>query len=196
MKEVDLLEFEDFYEDNLRTYKEEGYIKNPIYLIKSTSEIPTVCYHEGLEYNEELAIARAYNLVDLKHDGGCVITGKGDYMIGSFTRDLDKFVEQVVNRFYREVKDIIPNDIEVKEDRNDLLVGGKKISGSMAIDFIDEYKFVGFFVSYKNSKEIIEDICTKPMVKEPSGLEEFGVNNLELFRLLEKIIVEYEDDLR
>ena len=196
MKEVDLLEFEDFYEDNLRTYKEEGYIKNPIYLIKSTSEIPTVCYHEGLEYNEKLVKDRGYNLVDLKHDGGCVITGNGDYMVGCFTRDINKFALDVVNRFYNDIKSILPNDVEVREDKNDLLVDGKKISGAMSVDFIDEYKFVGFFVSYKNSKKIIEDICTKPMVKEPSGLEDFGVNNIELFRLLEKIIVEYENDLR
>lgn len=64
-------------------------------------------------------------------------------------------------------------------DGNDVLINGYKVA-SWSCKRIKENVLVAIVTSVNVDLETIQNICTKPMVKVPKGLSEFGITTQEI----------------
>lgn len=192
MTRVDLADFDNFYKNNLQSYLDIGIVPVKLGIIEANTDPLIVCYHDGLDYNEKYVKENNYATVDLHHQGGCVVSFKGDYMVFCFNENSDSFNENVLGIFAQRLQEILEEGHNVEFDDNDILVDGYKISGAMCTEFHDKMNFMGFFVSYHSNKDIIDNISTKPMIKEPKGLDEFGVKRVDIENLLVDIVENFK----
>ena len=192
MTRVDLADFDNFYNNNLQSYLDTGIVQDKLILVETITDPLIVCYHNDLDYNEKYVNDNHYVTVNLHHSGGCVVSFNGDYMIGYFSENSSDFFEYVLNEFVRRLPELLEGDHKIELNGNDILIDGKKISGAMCTNFYNKINFMGFFISYQSDIDIIKNICTKPMEKEPIGLSEFNVNHNSFEQLLLDIIRNFE----
>ncbi len=67
----------------------------------------------------------------------------------------------------------------VRQDNNDILVdNGKVASGGEIV--INGFNYMGYQISVNQDLDAIKNICTKPMLKIPKALSEFGITTDEM----------------
>lgn len=109
------------------------------------------------------------------HNGGCIIGVKGNIFI-NIKRKLTNGGECLGDRFSKVVCAYLKNKglNSVRCDNNDILVDNYKV-GSCVETSVNNFQYMAFQVSIHQDIETIKHACTKPMVKVPKGLSEYGI---------------------
>lgn len=117
--------------------------------------------------------------VNIGRRGGTFVVNKGDIGFGYITKGLDNRVGELM---YNEFADyLMGKGLNINQVSNDILVDGYKVFGwasNYYKDFDAIYITAHFTLSV--NLELINNICKKPMQKEPKGLSEFGINPNEI----------------
>ena len=129
----------------------------------------------NVEYCEENNIP-CYKSRD---DGGCIVNFAGTINIADFRPSREGWVFPVfLNDFTEYLKS---KGLNAEYDGNDVLIDGYKVASGFGYNlppnYQRQYTGLGFF--FNQDVELIRHICLKPMVKEPKGLEEYGITTEE-----------------
>lgn len=155
----------------LSQQKEDSYycIYDKNYVYKGDFECPDEAYLQ--EHNLEIC--------EIPTIGGIIIVSAGDIGFGLTTFNLDK-----TNSFLEKAKEnlialIESHGYKCTLDGNDILINNFKVASYCSL--IRDQVFFGVFQCSVNvNLELIKNICTKPMVKIPKGLSEFGITTEEV----------------
>lgn len=126
--------------------------------------------------------AQGIRMVKINHEGGTIVASPGDVQIGIFTvgysgRDYrDRIVERIVAALKANGHDAVVAD-------NDLLVNGKKVVGFGSRMF-GRILYTAIQVSVDVNMGLIRTICTKPMMKTPDGLKNYGITTQDIVDIL------------
>ena len=195
IKEIELSEYEKYFEENTKSLKEDNVVLYNNFVMENLSPRPKVIYNSDVLFDKTYCKNQNIELVNTQHCGGCIVIFPGDIVLCHYDLYSD-FIEEIARR----IEDWLNNKLfslgcEIKFDNNDLLVNGKKVLGMMRIDFVDEeHEFSGLFLSYQSDIDIIKNVCTKKMEKEPIGLKEFGVEKEEIKEFIIRTIEEISNE--
>ena len=121
-------------------------------------------------------------LVKVNHEGGTIITSVGDVQIGIFTEGYvgNTYRDHILNSIVKKLKN---NGHDAKLIGNDILINGKKVVGYGSRMF-GKILYTAIQVSVGVDIDLIKSICTKPMVKEPDGLSNYGIATEDILNIL------------
>ena len=140
-------------------------------------EEAAVHYGKDRQFNLDAAIKNGLKTYDIKKAGGAMVTQPGDICYGCISKTKiafdDKFVEYLKDK-------LLSKGLNVTEEKNDLLIDGKKFLGDMKITLPNGLFFYGGHISYTVNLPLIKEVCTKPMEKVPTGLAEYGLSHEEI----------------
>lgn len=138
---------------------------------------PAVHYGEELWFNEDRAKELNLEMFNLHRRGGAIVTSPGDLVYCFFLKEDDQDLAKQLEQFL--LQKIRSKGLNVALVDNDLLINGKKFYGSMKQD-IGRMHFIGGHISINCNLELIQQICTKPMKKEPIGLGSFNITTQDV----------------
>lgn len=133
--------------------------------------------------NKDYVKTRGIKCINLGNAGGCIVAFPGNVELGHFSKDLDNtFIERLTEAVLRVLEN---KGLYVTKDNNDLLINGvyKVFSTSRAI-YNKSIAFSAVHISINCDTDIVRKICTKPMVKIPKGLSEYGITTEEVLALI------------
>lgn len=126
--------------------------------------------------DRELCAELGYNIMETMHTGGVVVVADGDMSVIHFGNIGDRcmldFAEYLVEQYKA-------RGLNAAFDGNDVLVDGYKISGLSATPY-GHIQYSTIHIGINTSLDDIKTICTKPMVKIPKGLGEYGITTDEI----------------
>lgn len=172
--------------------------KNPIQFMQVLPEIikkggaimhrpTTPLVHLGLEndINEEYCIANNIPIFRVQRTGGAIVSNVGDFefvVVNSTTN-----VKKVPLLFEKLTHLLISKNVHTELKDNDLLCQGYKV-GSWAYRPLDNEKiYTAMHISMSVNMESIKNICKKEMKKVPKGLNDFGVTEQDILKILEEL---------
>ena len=109
--------------------------------------------------------------------GGCIVGVKGNIFVDAKA----KTDVCLSDKFSKALCQFLKNKgfTSVREDNNDVLVDGFKVASGCETSE-NGWQYMGFQISLYQDINLIENICTKAMVKVPKGLSEYGLTTEEL----------------
>ncbi len=115
--------------------------------------------------------------------GGTIVCSPGNVGLG-IIYTTEEYREFLFVRLMREFADWL-NDrgLSVEYTKNDILVDGYKVASGCGFNLPPDFKrtYEGAQISINQDVELIRNICTKPMVKIPKGLSEYGITTNEVY---------------
>lgn len=125
-------------------------------------------------------------MVEIKHEGGTIVASPGDVQIGIFTQGYkgDEYRKAIIGRL---MELLLENGHSASLEQNDILVNGKKVAGFGSRMF-GNILYTAFQISVNVDINLIKSICTKPMVKTPDGLSNYGVTTDHVLNILFDIV--------
>jgi len=131
------------------------------------------------EYNKEYC---ADNNITVLHSpnpvgGGAVVFSAGDLTFSFITKDLQSAWLGEVQKAVCDY--LISKGLNAAIDGNDILIDGKKISGSSG-GVYGGMRTNSLFIAVTSSAELVEKICLKKSGKKPASLQEFGITAQEI----------------
>lgn len=106
--------------------------------------------------------------VNVYHQGGTIIGSAEDLAIEiQMSSDIGMTGQEIINKFVEIIGKYIPN---VTHDRNDILVDGKKVMGSMERRIGNVFVWAAQ-VSFADYSEYIEKLCNKQSLKVPGYID-------------------------
>lgn len=128
-------------------------------------------YHGSQPIDHELCESLGVRIVDLYYNGGTIIGSTEDLsIIMVFPESMRMTHEVIIGKIVEIISKYVPN---TSIDGNDILVNGKKVSGSMTRTLMGSFEWAAQ-ISFRDYSEYIEKICHKPQNKIPSYID----NNL------------------
>ena len=128
-------------------------------------------YHGSIPIDRELCKNLGISVVDLNYNGGTIIGSTEDLsIIMVFPESMGMTHEVIIGKIVEIISKYVPN---TSIDGNDILVNGKKVSGSMTRTLMGSFEWAAQ-ITFKDYSEYIEKICHKPSNKIPSHID----NNL------------------
>lgn len=129
-------------------------------------------------------------VVNIHHEGGCIVISPGDVDIGLFTegyygRDIR---DAIINKL---IALLSANGLKGEIVDNDLLVNGCKVVG-FGSRMYGQILYTAIHISVNANLDLIQQICTKPMKKIPGSLSEYGVNTSDVVNILMSQLKMYE----
>lgn len=141
-------------------------------------------YHGNQPLDYDLCKKLGVEVVELNYNGGTIIGSEKDLsIIMVFPVMMDLQHEFIINNIVDIISKYVPN---VTVDRNDILVDGKKVSGSMMRQVMGSRVWAAQ-ISFNEYSDYIKQICVKPPLKEPSYID----NNLLTRDKLEEEIIKW-----
>ena len=139
-------------------------------------ESPIVITYRKNQINESLCEQLGYEIYELFSNSGTFVSNAGDVGIGHCgTIDNDwcsRFIHYFVNWLNK-------RGLQATTEKNDILVDGYKVCGMC----VTRYGLIDYscgLIGINTNLEHIKQICTKPMVKVPKGLSEYGITTEEV----------------
>lgn len=126
--------------------------------------------------DRELCANLGYNVLETMHTGGVVVVSKGDISVIHFGEIGNHVMHDFATYLVEQYKE---RGLDATFDGNDVLVDGYKISGLSATPY-DNLQYSTIHIGINTNLEDIKVICTKPMVKVPKGLKEYGIRAEEI----------------
>lgn len=135
--------------------------------------------HYGKDGGFNWMIAAQYGLkcYNIHKAGGAMVTQPGDICYACISKTKINFDKHFCQ--YLKQK-LLEKGLNITEEKNDLLIDGKKFLGDMKITLPNGLYFYGGHISYHVNLPLIEKICTKPMEKVPVGLADYNITHNEL----------------
>ena len=174
---------EDVEKETIRvlTNKIDNYVA---YCIHETDWVWT---SKNSQINQDYCVANNVGMSFSFNMGGTIVASKGDVDIALFKTDGWKIGENALLHLKENLQRIIPN---IDISGNDLLIDGKyKVASYASINAGDNLIYTVLHISINPNVDLIANICTKPMIKIPRGLSEYGVSNMDIV----KIMTDFED---
>lgn len=127
---------------------------------------------------------KGVRLVQINHEGGTIILSPGDVEIGIFTEGYigNDYRDNIVNGILALLEQ---NGHKAIVSGNDILVNGRKVVGFGSRMF-GKILYTAIQVSVGINLDLIKEICTKPMVKQPDGLMNYGVTTEDVLDVMFK----------
>ena len=126
--------------------------------------------------NRDLCAKLGYYIMETKHTGGVVVVGEGDVSVIHFgeigNRTMLDFADYLVEQYKK-------RGLNATFDGNDVLIDGYKISGLSATPY-GHIQYSTIHIGVNTNLNDIRAICTKPMVKVPKGLSDYGITTEEV----------------
>lgn len=140
---------------------------------------------EQNDVDREFCQKNDIEIIDIKHRGGTIVLDKTAIGFAHIGRDIDNvFSNKMMFDF---VVFLIEKGLDAVLCDNDILIDGYKVASAGKTSFGNETYFT-FQFSLKNDRELIEQICTKPMVKVPKGLSDFGLTREDILSFIERTV--------
>ena len=129
-------------------------------------------------------------LIQINHEGGTIVLSAGDVDIGIFTKDFSghDYRDKILQRLMSLIE--IDKD-RIVWDNNDILIDGKKVVGYGSRRYSD-ILYTAIHISINANLELIQKICTKPMVKVPGSLSDYNIKSEDIVRILYDIFDDEE----
>ena len=114
---------------------------------------------------------------DQKRRGGAIVFAKDTLTLGMIYNNREHFGFV----FDRMIDDLCvylaKQGLDAVKDNNDILIDGYKVASSTSYNFNEDYTWTysAAQIAMNQDLEAIKHICTKPMIKIPKGLSEFGI---------------------
>jgi lipoate-protein ligase A len=125
-------------------------------------------YHGSYPIDRELCKELNVCVVDLGYNGGTLLGSHKDFTIIIVAPvDMGLNHELIINKYYEIISKYVPN---TTIDRNDILIDGNKVCGSMERTIGVVYEW-GAQVSFADYSEYISKICNKPQAKKPTYID-------------------------
>lgn len=126
--------------------------------------------------DEQLCYNMGYMVYESFNIGGVILTNAGDFEIAHF----GAFDNGWVNRCADSLADWLKEKgLNAEHKDNDVLVDNYKVCGTCVTRY-GNIDYTGIHVGINTKLEDVKKICTKPMVKVPKGLSEFGIATEEV----------------
>lgn len=140
--------------------------------------------------NTQYCIENGIEVLQTNHRGGTIVLSPGS--IGFARLDYDasntfsnKFIEAIL-------KFLQTKGLDATYDGNDVLIDGKyKPIGNSKIVLPNGIVYHAMIFSSHVDLNLINNICTKPAIKIPVGLEDFGVSMQELRHFICEFVDKY-----
>lgn len=122
--------------------------------------------------------------VGINHEGGTIILSPGDVEVGIFTKGYvgNKYRDSIVSEILSVLKQ---NGFEAVVSGNDILVNDKKVVGFGSRMF-GNILYTAIQISVGINLDLIKVLCTKPMIKQPDGLKNYGVKTQDVLNIIFK----------
>ena len=122
--------------------------------------------------DEQLCYDMGYKVYEAFNIGmGTIVANAGDVEIGHFGKPEDGWRDRYVTAL---IEWLQSKGLNVTNEGNDILVDGYKVA-STCVTRYNEIEYTGGHIGINTKLEDIKKICTKPMVKVPKGLSEYGI---------------------
>lgn len=127
--------------------------------------------------------ANGIESVRLGNAGGCIVAFPGNIEVGHFSKDLDNaFLEKLTKAM---IEMLESRGLSTSKDNNDILIDGiYKVYSTSKAAYNGAIAFSGAHISINCDAEVVRGICTKPMVKIPRGLSDYGLTTEEVLALI------------
>lgn len=149
----------------------------------ATIDDTVVHYGEDGGFDENKAVELGVKCYNLKKKGGAMVTSPGDIVYCFTTKKECPNFDTQLRKFL--ATKLSERNIKAEQVNNDLLVDGKKCSGTMHQQ-IGKLHFYGGHISIDCNLDLIKEICTKEMVKIPCGLSDYGITTENVVRWLQE----------
>ena len=127
-----------------------------------------------------------YVVLETMHNGGGVVVNEGDMSVVHFGEIGNEWMKNFALYL---VEQYNARGLNATFDGNDFLIDGYKISGISARVYTS-IQYSTIHIGINTNLEHIKAICTKPMVKVPKGLAEYGITTDEI----EQMFLAYCED--
>lgn len=117
-----------------------------------------------------------YAVLETMHNGGGVVVNEGDMSVVHFGEIGNEWMKNFALYLVEQNKE---RGLNATFDGNDVLIDGYKISGISARAY-GHIQYSTIHIGINTNLEHIKAICTKPMVKVPRGLVEYGITTDEV----------------
>lgn len=160
-------------------------IEESIYCVHSQ---PLVFISNSREINEVEIEKNNVLVCNSQNFGGTIVAFEGDIDIAIFKFD----GWNVGKNFLNSIKDKLSSFIEnITINNNDLLIEEKyKVISYASINAGNKLIYTCVHISINPNVELIDKICSKPMVKIPKGLKDYGLTTSMLEDILQKMNID------
>jgi hypothetical protein len=125
-------------------------------------------YHGTDDIDYDLCKDLDVKVVELNYAGGTIIGSADDISIEVvFPKIMSMCHPVMIDKFCEIIGKYVPNTTRVG---NDILVDGKKVSGSMTREVGDSFVWAAQ-ITFGDYSEYIEKICQKPAIKKPAYID-------------------------
>lgn len=145
----------------------------------------TMLVHVGIDstIDEEYCIQNNIPIFKVQRSGGAIVSSINDFdfvIVNNTTNTKEK--PELFNKL---TTLLVKHNIYVSYENNDLLADGYKVA-SWAYRKVPGGIYTAIHISMSVDLEKIQRICSKEMVKIPKGLNEFGITNEEVEKLVKE----------
>lgn len=145
----------------------------------------TLLVHLGLEsdIDEEYCEKNEIPIFRVQRSGGAIVSNIGDFEFvivdkKTDTRKVPLLLEKLIHC-------MVSKNVRVKVENNDILAEGYKVA-SWAYRSVPGGMYTAIHISMSVNLEAIKNICKKEMKKIPKGLNDFGIYEEDILKILEE----------
>lgn len=147
-----------------------------------------VSYGKQQDVNFEYCQQHNIPMYDLKRDGGCIVHGKDNIAWAEIKPNSAKDFYYTNLDFLSHFTDFLKEKgLNAIQEDNDILIDGYKVASGCNINLPPDYKrtFSAVQISWKCDIDLIRNICLKPMVKIPKGLDEYNITQEDIIDFIQ-----------
>lgn len=162
-----------------------------LYLFENKKEDIIWCVHERplafksrlAQIDEKYCREQGVGICNSFNFGGTIVVDKGDINLAVTRHGGWNIGHEILQYILDRLKDRIPN---LSISNNDLLYQEKyKLISFASINVGDGFIYSCWNITINPNIEMINNICTKEMIKIPKSLEDFGVTGEEIIKIFE-----------
>lgn len=141
--------------------------------------------HLGLEedINENYCVANNIPIFRVQRTGGAIVSNIGDFdfvVVNNYTN-----TQQIPPLFSKLIQLLNSRNVKFAIENNDLLCDGYKVASFAYRALPNGMIYTAMHLSMSVNLELIKNICKKEMRKVPKGLNDFGIYEEDIFKLLD-----------
>ena len=153
------------------------YIKGGLHRVGYVvTETPVAVVYKKWQVNEEVCKELGYEIIESFNNANTMVSNAGDILIGHFCKPLNGWRDRFIAYFVNWLKE---KGLNAEFVDNDIVVDGYKVCG-MCITRYGRIDYTAGIISMNVNLDDIKAICTKPMVKVPKGLHDYGITTEEV----------------
>ena len=132
-----------------------------------------VNYNKDEDINKDFCDKYNIPCFRLGRKGGAIVFFPGNIAVDAIYLGTNKELPY----FFREdfISFLRSHGIETELDNNDIMVDNKKVAGVVYTEIANKYSYLGMAISINSDVDLINQICTKPMIKIPGALSDYGI---------------------